>query len=219
MSLAESTSAASEPSAVPSWPPNSALPSEETIAVIGPSCARICSGTSSPIDPTIRAATGSHSLRHTSSVVSSHSPRVQAAGAVIPDGSAHSGSSHRSARRNASATAARSAASTGGSPTGALSSPSPALGAGVRPGRAKPNGPIPCCWPPVRCAFAICRARSQLTGPPLAGALNMCCTWLKSRASSLGSGMPPSGRPKPKGGGGSAGTRQPYAPVAEAGLS
>ena len=78
MSPAESTSAASEPSAVPSWPPKSAPPSEATIAAIGPSWARISSGTSSPIAVTIRPATGSHSLRQTSGCSSSHSARRHA---------------------------------------------------------------------------------------------------------------------------------------------
>src|SRR6266542_4029156 len=116
MSPAESTSAASEPSAVPSCPPNSAPPSEATMEVIGPSWLRISSGTSSPMAPTIRSATGSQSLRQTSRVWSSHSLRVQAAVACTPEGSADSGSSHRSARRRASSAAARSAGPTAGSP-------------------------------------------------------------------------------------------------------
>ena len=39
-----------------------APPSEVSIAAIGPSWARISSGTRSPIAPTIRPATGSHSF-------------------------------------------------------------------------------------------------------------------------------------------------------------
>ncbi len=86
MSPAESTSAASEPRAVPSWPPSSAPPSDATIEVIGPIWARISSGTSSVIAETMRAATGSHSLRQTSRVVLSHSLRLQAAVDRMPDG-------------------------------------------------------------------------------------------------------------------------------------
>ncbi len=68
MSPAESTSAASEPRAWPSWPPNSAPPSAVTIDCIGPIPARACSGTRSLIALTMWAATGSHSCCHTSRV-------------------------------------------------------------------------------------------------------------------------------------------------------
>ena len=106
------------PGRCPAGRRSSALPSDATIEVIGPIWARISSGTSSVIAETMRAATGSQSLRQTSSVVLSHSPRLQAAVDRTPEGSADSGSSHRSARRSASMTAARSAGVTDGSPTG-----------------------------------------------------------------------------------------------------
>jgi hypothetical protein len=143
MSLAESTSAASEPSAWPSWPPNSAPPSAATIDCICPSWERASSGTRSPMALTIREATGSHSLRQIGSVAEIHSPRPQAVVVRIPEGSAEVGSSHRSARRSASVTLIRSAADTAGSP-------------------AAPT------W-----LTAICRARSQLTGP-LPGTASSC---------------------------------------------
>src|SRR6266508_3642429 len=69
MSLAASTSWASEASAWPSWPPNMVPPSDCTIAAIGPIWSRICSGSMSLIALTICPATGSQSVRHTSSVV------------------------------------------------------------------------------------------------------------------------------------------------------
>ncbi len=114
MSPAESTSAASEPSAWPSWPPKRAPPSVVTIDCIGPSWARASGGTRSPIAATMRPATGSQSLRHTSSVLKIHSLRFQASADRMPEGSADAGSSQRSARRSASSTAWRST----GSPRG-----------------------------------------------------------------------------------------------------
>jgi hypothetical protein len=127
----------------------------------------------------MRPATGSHSLRQTSSVAASHSPRLHAVGTVSPDGSSDSGSSHRSASLSASMTSAFSAAVTGGSPTGFSSaSGSSFVGAGMpmRLGRPKPNTPPGMPLFPVRCACATWRARSQFTGPPLVGAENICCS-------------------------------------------
>jgi hypothetical protein len=70
----------------------SALPSELSIALIGPSWARISSGMSSPMADTIRLATGSHSLRQTSCVFVSQSARRHDSVARMPDGSDDSGS-------------------------------------------------------------------------------------------------------------------------------
>src|SRR6266568_3152670 len=92
MSPAESTSAASVPSACPSWPPNRAPPSVATMDCIGPSWPRISSGTRSPIAATMRPATGSHSLRQTGRVWVTHSVRVHACAVRMPDGSAASSS-------------------------------------------------------------------------------------------------------------------------------
>src|SRR2546430_2633706 len=137
ISPADSTSAARVPRACPSWPPNRAPPSVLTIDCIGPSWPRISSGTRSPIAPTMRPATGSHSLRQTGSVWVTHSARLHACAVRMPDGSADAGSSHRSARCSASATAARSAALIGGAP-GADG----ASGGGPgEPGKVNPPGP------------------------------------------------------------------------------
>ena len=161
-----------------------------TIDCIGPSWPRISSGTRSPIAPTMRPATGSHSLRQTGSVWVTHSARLHACAVRMPDGSADAGSSHRSARCSASATAARSAALIGGSP----SADGASGGGPVKPGKFIAPAP-------VNEASATWRARSQLTGPSPA-VVNSCCNWPRNCciwAGSFGSGAGPPGRPKPKG--------------------
>ncbi len=208
MSPAESTSAASEPSAWPSCPPKRAPPSVFTIDCIGPSWERISSGTRSLMAATIRPATGSHSLRQTGRVAATQRPRLHASMPVIPDGSALTGSSHRSARRSASWTLLCSTSVTRGSPGGRSASSSAAAASsaagGSNPGTLKPI-PVPGATPagpvPVRLVIATCRARSQFTGPPSPPPENSC--WSCPRnccicAGSLGSGIPP-GIAKPNG--------------------
>ena len=161
MSPAESTSPASEPSAVPSWPPKTAPPTEVSIAAIGPSWARICSGTRSPIALVIWAATGSHSLRQTSRVLVSHSARRQASADRMPARQGGSrvepqvGQAQRLLRRPRAA------------------------------GSRRPDRRASCDW-------AICMARSQLTGPE-PGLASICCSWARNAcncAGSFGSGPP-----------------------------
>jgi hypothetical protein len=66
--------------------------------------------------PTTRSASGSMRLLQAGSVCSTHSTRDQAIGRSTPEGSSVTWSSHRSARRRASATAARSASEVGCEP-------------------------------------------------------------------------------------------------------
>jgi hypothetical protein len=180
MSPAESTSAASEPSAWPSCPPKSAPPRVLTIDCIGPSWPRISSGTRSLMAATIRPATGSQSLRQTGRVASTQRPRLHASMPVMPDGRALTGSSHMSASRSASSTALCSASLTRGSPggCGASSAAAPGGRSGASmPGTGKPialPGARPVGPVPVNVASATCRARSQLTGLPSPPPANSC---------------------------------------------
>ena len=110
MSPAESTSAASEPSAWPSWPPNSAPPSVATIDCIGPSWARgLLAAPGRPSRATMRPATGSQSLLpHVEGVVDPLVAVPRDRGRGCRTAARTPGSSHRSARRSASSTALRS---------------------------------------------------------------------------------------------------------------
>ncbi len=127
---------------------------------------------------TIRPATGSHSFFQTGSVLVIHSARVQASIVPIPEGSAEESSSHRSARRSASATSLRSALVTGGLPTGRTVSSVGSAGGAASPisGIAKPIGIMPAPdWFVVSEESAICRAKSQLTGLSPEVLANICC--------------------------------------------
>ena len=192
MSPAESTSAASEPRAWPSWPPNSAPPSVATIDCIGPSWAR---------------ASSRHQVAHgadhpAGDRVAELAPDVEGlvdplvavpgdGGAGCRTGSADAGSSHRSARRSASSTALRSYGDTAGSPAAAS-------------------------W-----LAATWRARSQLTGP-LPGAASSCCSCAMNCCICAGRWGRAAGRPgsaKPNGISGTTSTVRGRAQVAAAGVA
>ena len=135
------TSPASVPSACPIWEPNIAPPMDRIMPSSGPAMACISSGSTSPMAPATRSATGSTSSFHTGRVASTHSARLQATAVPAPEGSEVTPSSHRSASRTASSTQARSAR-----PTVASLTPSA----------------VP--WATVWRAMSL--AMSQFTGPP-----------------------------------------------------
>ncbi len=108
-SVEPTTSPARVPSACPIWEPNIAPPMERIMPSSGPVMACISSGSTSPIAPATRSATGSTSSFHTGSVASTHSARLHATAVLAPEGSEVAPSSHRSARRTASWTQSRSA--------------------------------------------------------------------------------------------------------------
>ena len=181
MSPAESTSAASEPSAWPSWPPKSAPPSVVTIDCIGPSWARASGGTRSPIAVDHAAGDRVAQLRHTSSVLKIHSLRFHASADRMPEGSADAGLEPQVGQPQRLLDRVR----------GRRWSP---------PGRRSRRSWLVATW----------RARSQLTGP-LPGAASSCCSWARNCCiccGSLGSGGWPPGRAKPNG---ISGTCQRYA--------
>ena len=99
-SVEPTTSPASAPSACPIWVPNMAPPMERIMPSSGPAMACISSGSTPPMAPPTRSATGSTSSFHTGSVASTHSARLQATAAPAPDGSDVTPSSHRSASRS-----------------------------------------------------------------------------------------------------------------------
>jgi hypothetical protein len=110
------TSPESRPRAWPTWAPNISPPIRPMIPASGPAIAAASAGSALVMAPTTRSASGSIRLLHAGSVCSTHSTRDQASGRSTPEGSSVTGSSHRSARRRASATAVRSASEVGCDP-------------------------------------------------------------------------------------------------------
>jgi hypothetical protein len=105
MSVEETTSPASPPSACPTCWPNIAPPACDSIPNSGPAIALASSGSASPMALTTCAAMGSTSFCHVPAVASIHSARLHAVEVVAPAGIEVAPSSHSSASRVASSTA------------------------------------------------------------------------------------------------------------------
>ena len=109
MSVALNTSVASEPRALPIWPPNIRPPICCMTPISGAAASRISSGSALPKPSTTLVAIGSTSRVHAGWVALSQRRRLHASVPVTPLGSAVLASSHTSASRTASVTAVVSA--------------------------------------------------------------------------------------------------------------
>jgi hypothetical protein len=107
MSEAVSTSPAIAPSPEPTCEASMEPMALPSMPRIGPLIAAASAGRALPSAPTDDAAIGSTSTFQTSVVPTTHSARLQAAVEVTPEAKPVVSSSHRSARRTASATSSR----------------------------------------------------------------------------------------------------------------